>query len=250
MLKILLMTIFIIILAAVLLYFFVFTGVIRVISLRPPNATVQIDGVTVGNTPLKQRVRTGAHQIAVSKEGFETWQVEEEVRAFSTSAISMELRFLLRSDPAGAKIFMNGEHIGVTELAVDLKPGMHTFEFRKAGYQTAKFRANIPRNATESVPFVTLRSARATPSEEEVWPDEKPVSPEYGVIQVSSTPDAQVYLDGEFQGETPLTIRDVSVGDYVITLSKEGYRDLRKTVYVKKDETTKFAGELKPESLE
>ena len=67
---------------------------------------------------------------------------------------------------------------------------------------------------------------------------------------MTSAPDAQVYLDGYWKGETPLTIERVHVGDYVITLSREGYRDLRKTVYVKKNETTRFAGELKPESVE
>jgi hypothetical protein len=237
------------IIIAGVLYFFVFTGVVKVDSSRPPGATVQIDGVVVGTTPLKQRVRAGVHQIRVSKGGFETWQGEEKVSGISVSAILVSLRFLLRSDPAGAEVVMDGKHIGETELAVDLKPGMYTFEFKKEGYRDAKFKAEIPAGASEPLPFVTLVAAEAPPPEDR-WPGEEASPPEYGVIQVTSRPDAQVYLDGEWQGETPLTIPKVPVGSYVITLSREGYRELRRTVYVKKDETARFAGELKPEAPE
>jgi len=232
------------------LYFFVFTGVIWVGPTRPPGATVEIDGIVLGTAPLKQRVRRGVHQIKIYKEGFETWQGEEKVSGIPGAAISVKLRFLLRSDPTGAKVIMDGNSIGVTELAIDLKLGVpHTFEFKKDGYQSARFKADIPLDVSEPVPIVTLRPVGAPPPEE-IWSGEEPPPPEYGTIQVTSTPDAQVYLDGEFQGETPLTIKKVLVGDYVITLSREGYRDLRRTVYVEKDKTARVAEELKPESVE
>jgi hypothetical protein len=247
--KIVTLAVFILLLAAILLYFLVFTGVINVISTRPPKATVEIDGTVVGSTPWKQRIRTGVHQITVYKEGFETWQSEEKVSGRSPSMISVKLRFLLRSEPAGARVIMDGENIGVTDLAANLDPGMHTFEYKKSGYQAAKFKANIPLDANEPIPVVSLKPAKASPPEER-WTEEGVAASGYGTIQVASTPDAQVYLDGEWQGETPLTIKNVPLGSYVITLSKEGYRDLRKTVYVKKDETAKIAGELKPESSE
>ncbi len=247
--KIVVSAVLILVLAAILAYFFVLTGVVNVISTRPPRATVEIDGTVVGSTPWKQRIRAGTHQITVYKEGFETWQTEEKVSGRSPSMISVKLRFLLRSEPTGAQVIIDGKNTGVTDLAANLDPGMHTFEYRKSGYQTAKFKANIPPDASEPIPIVSLKAAKASPPEE-TWTEEGVVASGYGTVQVASTPDAQVYLDGEWQGETPLTIKNVPVGSYVITLSKEGYRDLRKTVYVKKDETAKIAGELKPESSE
>jgi hypothetical protein len=232
------------------LYFFVFTGAIWIGPTQPPGATVEIDGVVVGSAPLKKRVRSGAHQFRVYKEGFETLQGEVEVSGIPGAPIPVKLRFLLRSVPTGAEVIMDGNPVGVTELAIDLKLGVpHTFEFKKDGYQSAEFRANIPVDVSEPIPIVTLKPAGAPPPEER-WPEAEPTPPGYGAIQVTSTPDAQVYLDGEFQGETPLTIKRVLAGGYVITLSREGYRDMRKTVYVKKDETARVAGELKPESVE
>ncbi len=139
---------------------------------------------------------------------------------------------------------MDGKYLGTTEFATDLKPGPHAFEFRKAGYQSAKFSALIPEIPGEAIPVTELSQAEA-PERQEGWTAEAPDQEGFGSIQVSSTPDAQVYLDGELQGETPLTMNKVPAGGYVITLSREGYKELRKTVYVKKSETTKFAGELK-----
>jgi len=235
-----------IVLAGVL-YFFVFTGVIKIDSVRPPGATVHINGTVVGTTPLKQRIRAGDHQIVVSKDGFETWRNKAKVSGTSASVITVKLRFLLRSEPEGAEVIMDGKLLGTTELAIDLKPGLHNFEFRKDGYKTARFNATVPEQAGEPLPFVKLQLPEA-PTPKERWPTVEPQEAGFGEIQVTSTPDAQVYLDGGWAGETPLTIRKVHVGSYVITLSREGYRDMRQTVYVKKDETSKIAGKLNPES--
>ena len=242
------------IIVAGLLYFFIFfifTGIIKIDSTRPYGATVEIDGRIVGTTPIKRRVRTGTHQIKVFREGFKTWEGKRKV---STSAlsVSVELHFLLRSKPSGATVTMDGEYVGETDMAIDLEPGAHSFEFKKDGYRSERFNAMIPSDASEPLPLVTLVVAEEEPESStlEEWTTKSPPAGEYGTIQVTSRPDAQVSLDGYWKGETPLTIANVPVGSYVITLSREGYRDTRKTVYVKKDETTRFAGELRSESVD
>ena len=249
--RLLKLLILVLIIVSGVLYFFVFTGVLKVDSTRPYDATVEIDGVVVGPAPVKQRVRKGTHGVKVYKEGFEAWEGEEKVSGLASS-VSVELRFLLRSEPDGAAVIMDGENIGETNMPFDLKPGAHTFEFKKDGYQVQRFNAVVPPDTNDPLPVVTLAVAKETSpaATPEAWTSKTPPSEVYGTIQVTSTPDAQVSLDGYWKGETPLTIVDVRVGSYVITLSREGYRDLRKTVYVKKDETTRFAGELKPESVD
>jgi len=55
-----------------------------------------------------------------------------------------------------------------------------------------------------------------------------------GIISVSSEPSqAQVYIDGELKGETPLTLYNVPVGAYSLIVKKEGYADFEKAVGVK-----------------
>lgn len=252
--KILIIVFAILIIISVVLYYYVFTGVVVVNCSRPLEATVEIDGFKSGNTPFKERIRVGNHNIKVYKEGFEPWEGKIKVKRFSPTTVTVKLRFLLQSDPTGASIKINGKEVGVTDLALDLPAGLYNIEFKKSGYQVAKFKATIPPNVSQPLPFVKLEKASSRPKEEVIVIGESGViEPEEsgnGSLQITSIPDAQVFIDGYHRGETPLTIKKIPVGSYVLKLSKEGYKDLRQTIYIRKDEVTKIAVELKPESSE
>lgn len=252
--KILIFAFVILLIITGILYYYVLTGVVVVNSSRPLEAVVEIDGFKSGNTPFKERVRVGHHNIKVYKEGFEPWEGKINVKRFSPTTITVKLRFLLQSDPTGASIKINGREVGVTDLAIDLPNGLYNIEFKKPGYQVAKFKATIPPNVSQPLPFIKLEKAGSQPKEEIVVIGESGlIEPEVsgnGSLQITSTPDAQIFIDGYHRGETPLTIKKIPVGSYVLKLSKEGYKDLRQTVYIRKDEVTKIAVELKPESPE
>lgn len=252
--KILIIAFAILLIITGILYYYVFTGVVVISSSRPSEAIVEIDGFKSGNTPFKERVRVGQHNIKVYKEGFEPWEGKINVKRFSPTTITVKLRFLLQSDPTGASIKINGKEVGVTDLAIDLPAGVYDIEFKKPGYQVAKFKATVPPNVSQPLPFVKLEKSGAKPKEEIIVIGEggviEPEASGNGSLQVTSIPDAQVFIDGYHRGETPLTIKKIPVGSYVLKLSKEGYKDLRQTVYIRKDEVTKIAVELKPESPE
>jgi len=234
-----------------LFYFYVFTGVLTINSSRPLDAIIKIDGEEIGVTPLKIRVRSGTHTIKAYKEGFESWDGTVEVKGTAPQVLSVRLRFMLRSEPSGADVKINGKDLGTTDMAIDLPTGVYTFEFTKKGYNRTKFMAEVPRDVSTPLPVAPLVPIGSKkPQEDYSVSSESPTKPAlkgFGAIQITSKPDAQVYLDGELQGETPITLAKIPVGSYVLKLSKEGYRDLRQTVYVNKDETTKVAAELKPE---
>jgi hypothetical protein len=55
-----------------------------------------------------------------------------------------------------------------------------------------------------------------------------------GIIQISSTPSgAEVLLNSTFQGHTPLEIRNVTPGAYIIVLKLQGYPDRVGDILVK-----------------
>jgi len=59
-----------------------------------------------------------------------------------------------------------------------------------------------------------------------------------GSADIVTTPmDAQVYLDGEKQGTSPLTLKDMLVGSYELRMEKEGYGVIKKTLNIEEDET-------------
>ncbi len=66
-----------------------------------------------------------------------------------------------------------------------------------------------------------------------------------GSISVSSYPSgANVYLDGTYKGTTPLTIPDLSIGSYVIKITKSGYNDIFKKATVSSGETATISASL------
>jgi len=246
--KYVILAIVLLMIIAGLLYYYVFTGVITIDSQRPLDAVVRIDGNEVGETPLKIRLRKGIHEVKVYKEGFEPWEGQATIKVGSPETFSVKLRFMVKSEPPGATVKINDEEIGVTDMPIDLAAGVYTFEFKKEGYGRVKFMAEVPNNVSAPLPvapLVALKDIRKE-QQEAMAEAERPSVSGYGSIQVNSTPDAQVFLDGELQGETPLTMAKVRAGSYVLKLSREGYKDLRQTVYVNKGETTKIAAELKP----
>ncbi len=59
-----------------------------------------------------------------------------------------------------------------------------------------------------------------------------------GVIRIESNPpNADVYLDGEFYGKSPITVKDVDMGLHTYTIKCPGYQDFSSSVNV-------VAGEL------
>ncbi len=250
--KYVIIAVFVIMGIIAVLYFYVFTGIITITSSRPLDAIVKIDGEEVGTAPLKLRVKTGSHIVMAYKEGFEKWEGTIDVKSFKPQTLSVKLRFLLRSEPPGAEVKINGKDYGVTDLPLDLPPGVYTFEFTKKGYNRTKFMAEIPRDVSMPLPVAPLIPKGSKTYQEDISPSNETSTASasqkgFGSIQITSKPDAHVYLDGDFMGETPITLNKIPVGSYVLKLSKEGYRDLRQTVYVNKDEVTKVAGELKEE---
>lgn len=60
--------------------------------------------------------------------------------------------------------------------------------------------------------------------------------PSLGVINFQSDPDgAQIYVNGKFLGITPLGNHSAVAGDYTVTITKEGYKPLKREVTIEKD---------------
>ncbi len=66
-----------------------------------------------------------------------------------------------------------------------------------------------------------------------------------GVIVVESSPkSAQVYVDNELKGESPLTIYNFPVGQHDVLVKKEGYGDFKKTITLKVGTTEEVSARL------
>jgi hypothetical protein len=110
------------------------TGMMTV-NTDPPGAAVLVDGVARGLTPVNLSLSAGAHTLVVQANG-ESRTVPITIAAGAQISQYLELpkiaatatgQLQVRTEPAGARIIVDGTPMGKTPLTVtDLAPGEHT----------------------------------------------------------------------------------------------------------------------------
>ncbi|HEY7700622.1 MAG TPA: PEGA domain-containing protein, partial [Vicinamibacteria bacterium] len=119
----------------------------------------------------------------------------------------------IRSDVAGADVFLNGERVGTTPYkASGLAPGKYSVKVEKEGY--APFEKRVDLGPKQQVVRAKLASASATLRVE------------------SNVTGAKVSFDGEARGTTPLELSNVSPGRHELVVSAEGYESRTETLEV------------------
>ena len=126
-------------------------GVLRV-RVKPDGATVSVDGLEVGRTPIKEGLilGPGIHEVTARKIGFDKATVHAEVHSEQHSSVEIELSpevaaLYLTVDVQGALVTLDNEPMGKTPLEAPLSmpPGAHRLVVSKPGYITEDQELNI-----------------------------------------------------------------------------------------------------------
>lgn len=129
--------------------------------------------------------------------------------------------------PSGAGVYINGEYKGLTPITIPIKKGSHTLLIRKSGYKDYKTRVFLSSGEYKDISIELEEIGEKTYKKTEV--EEK------CIIDISSSPSgAEVYIDGEFIGKTPI-MKEVLCGKYYIEVKKEGYELWEKVVELSED---------------
>lgn len=104
---------------------------IRILS-NPSEASVSIDGVNRGHTPLELQLNAGSHTIKLVKDGYYT---EEKTENFNASksyhyTLSSNLAEVRVETNKWGSLYVDGSYKGSLPATVNLKHGTHTFEGR------------------------------------------------------------------------------------------------------------------------
>ncbi|MDO8873090.1 MAG: PEGA domain-containing protein [Methanoregula sp.] len=205
-------------------------------------ATVYFDGAPQGNiaggilsvavTPTGSPVRT----ISVSKSGYTSWSgplsrmpsggehvaVYATINPISTPTTVPPVQngaIYAQSNPAGAAIYMNGNYYGYSSITIpNLPPGTYSMKATLSGYTPDTRLINV--YAGQTAPYYpTLQQSPPPPRST-------------GTVYAKSSPGgAQVYVDGTYNGVTPVTLT-LYPGNHNIVLKQSGYNDWSTTVYV------------------
>ena len=130
-----------------------------------------------------------------------------------------EGRLLVRSEPAGASVMVDGREYGSTPAVVrGLGRGTHRVRVVRDGYLPEERSVAVTRSQPAPSLLVTLEPRR--PAAERASQAASPADGPYtGTLVVESLPPgASVYLDNKPVGRTPLTLNGVNAGEHVVRL--------------------------------
>lgn len=265
---------------------------VATIDSRPSGATVIIDGVTRGVTPLRLSLPAGAYAVEL-RSGSATKTLSMRVEAGETLRESVELstsastgRIEVTSDPPGARVTIDGLAAGITPLTVsDAPPGAHRITVTANG-NTVSRAVVVEPGTTVSVLLSPQASALPVasggwvsidaPFEMQVLEDGAvigtsdasrimlpvgrhelelrasrfgfrttatvdvvagrsvvvPVTVPNGRLSVNAAPWAEVWLDGQALGQTPVANVSVPVGTHQIVWRHPQLGERRESVEV------------------
>ena len=193
------------------------TGTLQITS-DPPRAALVVDGVTRGVTPLTlPDLAAGAHTLAVR---FAGGTVEQRVDVVQGTSASVHV--VAPQTPASAagwltvdvasplQIFEQDKLVGTTNIGrLLLPPGVHVLDFvsDELGFRaqrTVTVRPNAAAEVRLDLPAVTL--------------------------SVNAQPWAEVFVDGERVGETPIGTLSRPIGRHDVVLRHPELGERRRTV--------------------
>lgn len=181
---------------------------------EPSGATVLVDGVARGTTPLMLfDLAEGLHHFKFRLAGcadgdvFLTAQAGKSVDHNEVLEEEKGL-LLLKTDPAGCNIKVDGVSMGETPRFIGNLSvrEAHTIRLSKAGYQ-------------DQVISVRFNGRKPLVREEKLLLDS-------GVLDVmTDPPGAEVIVNGIGRGKAPVLVRDIPRGTVVVKFSLEGFRE-------------------------
>ena len=118
------------------------SGPMLTLSTTPTGATVEINGDSVGTTPLsKYALEPGSYDVQVRKEGYVTLDTSLALgsgQALSVSSVQLRprpVRLQVTSEPTGAEVTVGAMRIGETPIAnAEVQAGRADVRIQKNGY--------------------------------------------------------------------------------------------------------------------
>ena len=183
-----------------------------VISTQPAGAKVTLDGKPAGETPLTiDAVKPGRHVVAISgAEGAARRTVRVEAGQVLTLDIPLYSGFVAISIPFVVNVSEAGKALGTNENQIILGAGRHTLRLvnKELGF-----------SVTETV---EITAGETTPLE---------LDPR-GQANINAAPWAEVWIDGERAGETPLANVPIRLGVREIVFKNPQFPERKETVTI------------------
>jgi len=197
------------------------------ISSIPPGATVYIDNVVKGITPVTLTdTAAGSHTLLLRRSGYDDYTRNFITEPLTPATIGATLTksvtepttqptpssgsVAITSLPSGAAVYLDGSPRGTAPVVIpDVKPGNHEVILSLRGYNDWDQVVSVGSGQTAAVNAVLVAQAPST-----------------GSLAVISDPaGAEIYIDDDFKGVSPVTISGLSAGTHALSLKLQDYAD-------------------------
>jgi hypothetical protein len=264
---------------------------VLVVESQPAGAEVVIDGRVRGMTPLNLSLPPGPHSMELRLPGGQARLVPVTIQKGAQQSHYVQLeaalsagQLLIRSEPAGARVIVDGEARGVTPVTVaSLAPGQHEVVLESdLGRVTETVQVAAGATATLVVPLVTTGAplsgwiAVNAPFEMQIFENGRLIGTSQserimvgaggheievvnealgfrarrtvqvppgrvaplrielprGTLSLNAVPWAEVWIDGERVGETPIANVAVPIGPHEVVFRNPQFPERRHVVTV------------------
>lgn len=189
------------------------------------DATIYIDGKYMSKNSWKGNLEVGTHKIEVKKDKHRSYSKTITTRAgkdLTETIPALEPicgKLNINSSPMGAEIKIDGKTYGTTPNIIQgLLIGEHTIALTKDGYSGLTKTIEIKEGKLLDTTFQLYRS---------------------GDLVINSIPQgANIIIDGkDILETTPATIKNLAIGSHTITVYKNYYETVSRTMYIQGGET-------------
>ena len=192
------------------------------------NDTVFIDDQKKGSTRLDEKLPIGKHVIRVEKKGYKPFErtidlKKDQVLWAKLTLLPGSLR--VTTKPKGAAIYVNGKKRGISNTTLeDIASGSVDISVELTDYQKQKKSIQIQPEKQRSVHF-----------------DLEKIITYFNISVVTHPSGAEVFFRGKKKGVSPLTINNITPGNYELKTKLTGYLDQVKQIQMKdKNEEIRF----------
>lgn len=207
------------------------------VTTMPYSAVVVMDGDTLGISPLDlMDVPAGIHTFQFYADNYLPTDTTINLAPGSSDSLQVVLaevhgQLIVNTTPEGVLIIIDGDSVGTTPYdPIRLLPGVHTVNLSHPQYHTVDT-------------LVTIDTAQTVALE-------LPLAAITGQLAIGSTPEgAQVFIDGDSLGTTPIDWTAIIIGGHLFTLEKPGYIRFDTTLTVIEDSVETIAIALTPRGL-
>ncbi len=217
------------------------------VSSTPQGAGLYVDDLYQGKTAqVVGNLQPGPHKVTVAEPGYLTVSQTVTVVAGDVIPVSVTLApesnpptgdIRVSSEPSGAVVYLNGNYQGFTPPndqldIIDLPPGSYMVVVRKLGYQ-------------DDTTQVTVAAGQIIEVSATLQPESQlPAAASADIV--SSPSGAEVYVNGQFVGITPLMFQNVTPGSYTIELRLAGYNSFTTTGQAQSGQSIHIIAALSP----